>query len=148
MDAAAAITGSAIQIYMADQGTSILNGTLNGVVYGTGAFPPGTPFVDTAYEQWCSCCGCFGCTGVRIGSSNPFTLFYKPCLPLVVYQATIIDQEFLADLHPANEFPGWMVRFLVSYREILGALDEEPYYLRRRQTHVNKHPKSWTMILY
>lgn len=146
MEATASIDGSAIQIYTAYQGSSIILGTLNGVNYGSGAFPPGTPFVDTSYEQWCSCCGCTGCTPVRIGNSFPFTIFYKPCLQIVLYQASIILDELLVDLHPADEFPGWMVQFYIKAVDLL--MDDEPYYLRRRHLiHLN-HPKSWTSLSY
>lgn len=147
MAAAASIAGGAIQIYTANQGTSILDGQLNGVAYGFGAFTPGTPFVDTFYEQWCSCCSCLSCTAIRTGNSNPFTIFYKPCLQLILLQATEVIDEFLVDLHPYNEFPGWMERFLLQYSDLSGQ-PSEPYYFRRRHLNVMNHPKSWTAIFY
>ncbi|MBX7066210.1 MAG: filamentous hemagglutinin N-terminal domain-containing protein [Parachlamydiales bacterium] len=145
MEAAAAMTGGAIQIYTAFQGSSVILGTLNGFNYGVAPYLPGTVFEDSSYEQWCSCCGCFGCSPVRIGNAFPFMIFYKPCLQLVANQALVVVSEFLVDLHPANEFPGWVEKFMMIDQDLEMA---EPYYLRRRHLiHLN-HPKSWTILQF
>lgn len=116
---------------------------------------PGTPFADTATEQWCTFFGCpanypFPNLGV------PFTIFYKICEQILVQQAQIIVTEFLVDLHPYDEYPGWMEQFWVKYEKTpnlitpssLDALRNEPYYLRRRHLNNLNQPKSWTAIIY
>lgn len=129
--------------------TALLNG-LN--PYSAPYLYPIAPFTDTPYEQWCVFFGCpsnypFPALG------DPFTVFYKICLAQIVFQAVEITTEFLLDLHPYNEFPGWMERFFVKYssssprlNSSIEGLGSEPYFLRRRHLSILNHPKTATVI--
>lgn len=132
-----------------DLDPALLNGA-NPSVFGY----PGTVGANTAIEQWCTFFGCpnsypFPDLGV------PFTFFYKVCMPLLVQQAQIIVTQFFLELHPYNEFPGWMEEFWIGYLKpaaqndsvrtsSLTELNNEPFYLRRRHLNVINHPKTWT----
>ncbi|MBX7065894.1 MAG: filamentous hemagglutinin N-terminal domain-containing protein [Parachlamydiales bacterium] len=104
---------------------------------------------NTDFERWCTV---FGCPN-NYPSPNlgiPFTFFYKVCVQLLAQQAQIITTEFLHDLHPYNEFPGWMENYWVRYVKSTNSsslyyLKDEPYYFRRRNLNVLLHPKSWTV---
>jgi filamentous hemagglutinin family protein len=99
-----------------------------------------TEFENTNLEVWCTYFGLPTTTGTL-----PVRIFYKPCLQLAVEEAMVIVDQFLTDLHPYNEFPGWEMRFTVS--SVVDPMDpyQLPYMLRRKiLTHLN-HPKSWTV---
>lgn len=140
MDAGSSITsGGLLTIYTARQQQNSVFGILNGV-----PFTPGTPYIDTALEQWCL----YYPTPLP---GIPYTISYKDCFGPTVLQATIIVDEFLVDLHPYNEFPGWMARFWVDYASVLdpndfSSVSPEVYLLRRRNLNVINHPKSWTVL--
>lgn len=133
-------SGGLLSIYTARQQQNSVFGILNGV-----AFAPGTLYVDTALEMWCL----YYPTPLP---GTPYTISYKDCLGLAVQQAAVIVDEFLVDLHPYNEFPGWMSRFWI---DCVPKLDEqdfvfcapEAYMIRRRNLSVINHPKSWTVLL-
>lgn len=148
MDSAAFINtgGAPLQIYTALQGANIwgLGARLNNLAFGTD-WTLGTLYVDTNQEIWCT----YYCTPIDLGS--PFRISYKDCLQQVTEQATVIVTEALVNLHPYNEFPGWMMRFWMDY-----ALDQteypvagvaEPYMLRRRHLNVVNHPKTWAQLV-
>lgn len=104
---------------------------------------PGTLFVDTPYEIWCTY------YNNNIGGSPfpgsgaggfPFTIFYKPCLQQVVEEAMIVVTEMLWDFgdpdfpfHGLNEYYGWPSKFIVFYDLTPPQnLDPERYFLRRK----------------
>jgi len=133
MDAGSSINtaGGLLNIYTALQNANTINGTLNGVF----PFAPGTLFQNTNQEIWCS----YFCSPLP---AIPFTISYKNCLQLALEQAMVIVVELPVDLHPYNEFPGWMSRFTIQYLE-----NTDPYYLRRRHLSVINHPKSFTTYM-
>jgi hypothetical protein len=128
-----------IRVYTARQNQNVIDPAAQFISAGIPyLFLPGTLFVDTDQEKWCTYFP-FGDQGV------PFKIFYKPCLQLVSAQAMTVIDEFLVDLHPYNEYPGWSQIFwlldrLVSYQF------SEPYYIGRRVTNFNNHPKTWTQL--
>ncbi len=144
--AGTAIIGSVLNIYTSLQSQNMISGLLNGQ-----AFTPGALFANTNQEVWCTY---FNCSSPLSALGNPFTIFYKNCLQQATMQAQIIVMEFNVDLHPYNEFPGWMERFWLEYRKsdsnnIVSSINElgnEPYYLRRRHFNIINHPKSWTVL--
>lgn len=125
-------------------------------------FTPGpTPFANTNQEVWCTyypgVCGASNVGGFFVNPNPPnFTIFYKNCMQQATSQATVVITEFLLDLHPYNEFPGWMGEFWVKYLasesledKIVSSRDslrKEPYYLRRRHLNIINHPKTWTHL--
>lgn len=128
-------TSGAIRIFTSQQQLNSILGLLNGL-----SFRQGSLFVDTNQEIWC----------VYFPSNlagNPFTIFYKECLQLLASQAQIIANEALADFHPANEFPGWWKRFVLSYEESF-ALAPTPYFITVRQQGVFWTPKTYTSVLH
>ncbi|MBX7066947.1 MAG: filamentous hemagglutinin N-terminal domain-containing protein [Parachlamydiales bacterium] len=140
---------SGVNVFNLIDPTAMLNGYS---VYDPLFGYPTQLFNDTAYEQYCSYFGCpFPYT--YFGSGFPFTIFYKPCLISVMTQATIVVDEFLIDLHPYNEFPGWLEHFWVQYRSdnqtssSLSLLPSEGYTLRRRHLNIIHQPKTWTVLL-
>lgn len=142
--------GGGLRIYTALRGHNRVAGLLNGL-----SFSPGNYYQDTNTEQWCT-------YYPAPLSGRPYTIAYKDCLLITTAQAARITEEFLVDLHPYDEFPGWMERFIIGYsglpehlsinwedRTSSAALGyEEPFYLRRRQLKVINHPKTWTQIAY
>lgn len=140
MDAGSSITsGEPLTIYTARQQQNSVFGLLNGV-----SFTPGTLYVDTALERWCLYYPA-PLPGI------PYTISYKDCFGPTVQQAMVIVDEFLVDLHPYNEFPGWMARFWVDYSSVLDPNDlnlfaPEVYLMRRRNLNLINHPKSWTIL--
>lgn len=126
-----------LRIFTARQNQNVILGTLisNGV---PASFTPGTPYANIPPELW----------GVYF--YNPFfyagqvfTIFYKDTLQQAAQQAALIIAELLVDLHPYNEFPGWMVNFYLKNED-----GTEHYMLRRRQLNIVNHPKSWTVWYY
>lgn len=78
---------------------------------------------------------------------SPLTIFYKDCLQLVIEQAMIVVDQFLVDLHPYREFPGWESRFVLDFRKLPDESTVLPYVLFRRQFNAFNHPKTWTILL-
>ncbi len=156
MDATSQINAfTTIRIYTALQENGTSNNQIdplasfNGVPISLAALPyPGTLFVDTIQEQWCT-------YYPEFIPGTPFTISYKNCLQIITQQAMTVIDQFLVDLHPYNEFPGWMERFLIEYRmpdgkgfaSSLNLLPEEPYYLRRRHLNTINHPKTYTQLI-
>lgn len=142
MDGASAISSTAgyIRIYTAQQGLNSIDPaatfTSGGVPY---FFTPGTLFIDTIQEQWCTYYP-EGTLGV------PFRIFYKDCLQQVVQQATIVIDQLLVDLHPYNEFPGWVSRFTFFYKHSDDSSPDEPFRITRRALNHLNHPKSYTQL--
>lgn len=139
MDVSSSITGSEIRIYSARQSFNSILGTLNSTL-----FAPGTLYVDTTSEQWSTY---FSCVNPFVNLGLPFTIFYKDSFQEAIQQAMTIVDQFLVDLHPYNEFPGWLARFLIINTVKLEA-DEitTPYFIRRRALNKLNHPKSWTTL--
>ncbi len=142
------------QVFGVGAGMNFIDPTalLNGVSPFTLGYPT-APFNNTPFEQWCVFFGCpanypFPNLGV------PFTFFYKICLQQLTNQANIIASQFLIDLHPFNEFPGWLEEFYLKFRGIvstdlassLNMLSDEPYYIRRRELKLFNLPKYHTII--
>lgn len=126
-----------LRIFTARQNQNIISGTFisNSV---SASFSPGTPYANIPPELW----------GVYF--YNPFfytgevfTIFYKDTLQAAAAQATTIVDQLLANLHPYNEFPGWMVNFFLRSEN-----HQENYMLRRRQISLLNQPKSWTVWFY
>lgn len=142
------IIGDPLFIFTALQSENSLLGTLNGASFT--ASPD--LYTDTSSEVWCtvfSCPGFSNCAGSAfpIGLGDPYTLFYKDCLQIATRQATVIVDQFLVDLHPFNEFPGWIQEFFFTYEDMPLMNFKDPFYLRRRELHAVNHPKSWTAWL-
>jgi len=140
--ATGAITSTGtLQIFTARQGSNSIAGLLNGQV-----FVPGTLFIDTDTEHWCVYFG-----GPGSAFAGPlYTVFYKECLQQITTQASVVVSQFLVDLHPYNEFPGWSAEFFIEYREkVLDSINQwiEPYYLTRRNLKALNQPKSYTALL-
>jgi len=133
LDAGGTVTaGGSLRIFTSRQSQNSILGLLNGSF-----FTPGTLFVDTNQEQWCTYYpSSFGGT--------PFTIFYKESLQQLVEQAAIIIDEFLVDLHSYDEYPGWIARFSMSYSDV--ELSERYRFSRRLLKSFN-HPKSWTHLI-
>lgn len=120
---------------------------LNGV---PSFFSPGAIYINSLQEMWCT----YYPDGV---SGNSFRIFYKDCLQptqqQIAQQATTIIDESLVDLHPYNEFPGWMERYTISFASPEGdpsdpetLWETKPFYLRRRHLNKINHPKSYTHL--
>ena len=152
MDALSSIdsTLGSIGIYTALQSqnqidlNALFNGTPIATLFSNAGltFNSTTLFQNTNLENWC----------VYFSDGIPpiplLTIFYKNCLNLVVQQATIIIDEMLVDLHPYNEFPGWLSHFVIrslvpDYEQI----PDESFSIRRRNLNFFNHPKSWTLLL-
>ncbi|MBX7066291.1 MAG: filamentous hemagglutinin N-terminal domain-containing protein [Parachlamydiales bacterium] len=133
--------GTHLRIFTALQNLNQILGLLNGT-----SFVPGTLFIDTANEVWCQYFS-FPFPYPFFNLGTPYTIFYKNCLQAVAQQATVVVVELLTDLHPMNEFPGWKQEFWVQYSALAPELNDEPYYLRRRQLNILNHPKTWTRLL-
>ncbi len=148
MDATSQINAfSTIRIYTALQEDGTSNNQIdpmarfNGVPISQAALPyPGQLFVDTIQEQWCT-------YYPEFIPGTPFTISYKNCLQIITQQAMTVIDQFLVDLHPYNEFPGWMERFWVTWDKSIASVADEPYYLRRRQLNVVNHPKTYTQLI-
>lgn len=135
-----------IRVYTARQGQNTISPLAQFISNGVPSFfTPGALFVDTNQEQWCTYYP-EGTLGI------PFRIFYKDCIQLIAQQATEIVDQFLVDLHPYNQFPGWMERYWIGYKSTDSVLaenpivDKTPYYLRRRHLNVINHPKSYTHL--
>jgi hypothetical protein len=153
MDCTAQITsgaGSPVRIFTALQilNSICLAATINGFAIGDPLFAFGTGplYQDTPYEVWCSYFSCpFPYSFSSLGF--PFTVFYKDCLQLIVEQAMELADELLVNLHPYDEFPGWMARFWLAYDEAIEDwLANEPFMIRRRVLNFFNHPKSFTQL--
>ncbi len=134
--------GQHLRIFTANRAQNTISGTLNGQF-----FVPGTIFVDSATEVWCQYFALpFPYPFNNLG--DPYTIFYKNCLGAAANQANIIVSQFLIDLHPFNEFPGWLEEFYLKFRgsESIIALADEPYYFRRRELKLFNLPKYYTII--
>jgi hypothetical protein len=133
-----------LRIFTSQQNLNSILGTLNGF-----SFSAGEIFQDSNLEQWCtylpSAAGGF-----------PFTIFYKDCLQRLAEQAILIADEMLFNLHPYNEFPGWLAEFSLEYdpsfkKRFTNSLDylaKETFQLRRRHLNYINHPKSYTLLKY
>ncbi len=133
------ITANELRIFTARQNLNSILGTLNGLT-----FVPGPLYVDTDTEHWCVF---FGGPGSAFVGPD-YTVFYKDCLQQATSQAQTIVSEFLVDLHPYNEFPGWMEEFFVGYESNTDdycLFLKEPFMLRRRHLNLLNQPKSWTV---
>lgn len=145
MDASSSIIALQVQIFTARQSQNTILGTFTGPLGLCPPFAAGTLYTNTSQEIWCTYFNCPANPLPTIGTPC-FTIFYKNCLQQATQQATLIVDEFLTDLHPYNEFPGWMSRFLISYSSELFSKDE-PYLIRRRTLNLINHPKSYTVWL-
>jgi filamentous hemagglutinin family protein len=125
-----------LRVFTARQNQNTILGTFisGGIPAG---FSPGPLYANVPPELW----------GVYF--FNPFfyngevfTIFYKDSLQLAAQQAMVIVDQFLVDLHPYNEFPGWLAEFALEGEDV-----HEKYRLRRRQLSLLNHPKSWTVWL-
>jgi filamentous hemagglutinin family protein len=123
-----------LQIYTALQSANSINGLLN-----TLPFSRGQLFVDSNQEVWCT----YFCSPL---AGSPFTVSYKDCLQQLTAQAMIVVDQFLIDLHPYNEFPGWKAPFRFGYAASMVLRPSNiPYYLRRRHLNHLNHPKTYTV---
>lgn len=127
-------TTGLLTIYTARQG---LNSIPAGCTLNALNFTPGTLFQNTTQEVWCT----YYCSPLP---GIPFTIAYKDCLQQLTQQSMLIVDQLLANLHPYNEYPGWVERFLLIYE--IDFPDTEPYFLRRRQINLINHPKTWSVL--
>jgi len=141
MDALSLIgNGFPIRIYTAQQPFNSILGPLNGSLFTAGLL-----FQDTNQEQWCAY---FNCANATPFPAFPFTIFYKNCLQQLTAQAMIIANEFLENLHPYNEYPGWVALFSIKYSmKNEQKLPDELFYIRRRYLDLINQPKNWTILL-
>lgn len=153
LDANSSIDPVNLRIFTALRSQNTISGTLN---LNGNTFVPGTLYEDTATEHWCQYFGFpFPYPFSSLGNDPLFTIFYKDCLGQAVNQAQIIVDQFLVELHPYNEFPGWMAQFWIEFKKSpsnrdtsissLMVLDDEPFYLRRRHLNIINQPKTWTI---
>lgn len=128
-----------IRVYTARQGQNNISPLAQFISNGSSfSFVPGSIFSDTDQEKWCTYYP-NGTLGI------PFRIFYKDCFVNTVQQAMIIVDQFLVDLHPYNEFPGWIEQFSIDSRDML--IRRENYFFRRRNLNVINQPKSYTVWL-
>lgn len=144
--------GAPIRIFTALQQNGAANNQISAGALLNGFSPfsppfnyPGTLFVDTPYEIWCTYynnnIGGSPFPGSTAGGF-PFTIFYKNCLQQVVEQAMIVVTELLRNLegfenpdfpyHGLNEYYGWPSKFIIFYDLIPQLLDHERYFLKRK----------------
>jgi filamentous hemagglutinin family protein len=124
-----------IAIYTSQQGLNFIAGQINGA-----SFSSGTLFIDTNEEQWCT----YFPNGQNV---LPFRVHYKNCLQQATSQATLVVAEFLVDLHPYNEFPGWYEQFSLS-SQVSNFEMHTPYFLTRRQLKSFNQPKTYSSLLH
>ncbi len=153
MGPGSSLTGTPLQLFTALQNFNVIDPTalLNSFIPSSQGYP-GPMFQDTSIEQWCTF---FSCPARIAGLGIPFTFFYKNCLQQATAEAMEIVDEFFVDLHPYNEFPGWVEHFWIEYRNWSvvesgkvgsgNVLSDEGFYLRRRHLNLINHPKSWTV---
>lgn len=142
-------TSAPIGIYTALQSLNSFdpNAIIGGMTFADwlaalGLSYPGPLYENSLIEIWCTYFN-----EMITFPNSPFTIFYKDCLEQAAYQASIIVDQFLVDLHPFNEFPGWAQRFSVRYSPSLELIfTDEPYLLRRRHLKQLNHPKTWTVL--
>lgn len=106
-----------IRVYTAEQSLNQIDPAAQFISAGNpNFFVPGTLFIDTDTEQWC--------TYYPNGSlGTPFRIFYKNCLQVVVEQAEIIISEQISEDFPPLNFPyygmndyyGWPSKFWFVY---------------------------------
>lgn len=65
----------------------------------------------------------------------------------VLPAAQINISQLNVDLHPYNEFPGWVEQFSIQYEKPWNELGDEDFYLRRRELQVVDQPKSYTQLI-
>ncbi len=148
MDGTAQINAAGtLRIYTALQALNIwgIGASINGIPFdpsgAPGTWSLGTLYEDSNQEAWCIYYP-NGSLGV------PFRIFYKDCLQQATQQAMIIVNEALVDLHPYNEFPGWVVSFSIEYAGFEEPIyNNEKYYFRRRQLKLLNHPKTYSQIV-
>ncbi len=133
---------------------ALFNGlTLAQTVANLGLAFPGLFLENSLLETYCSY---YNPTNPFDGSAIggfPFTVFYKTCLQLIVQQAEIVVTQFLVDLHPFNEYPGWCSLFYLENQPPpsddgyqLAPIGSEKFMLRRRNLKVVNHPKSYSAL--
>lgn len=130
-------SGLPISIYTALQSLNLISSS---AIFNGFLFVPGSLFIDTSQEVWC--------TYYPAGTTSfPFTIFYKDCIGQVSANAEVIVTEFLWDLQ--EKFPGWTETFSIKVKNIDAPslfIFEENYYLKRIRRQVINHPKSWTAL--
>jgi filamentous hemagglutinin family protein len=139
MDATSTIDGDP-RIFTAMRPLNTIFGLINGQ-----PFVPGTLFINTDLEIWCQYFA-FPFPYPLPTLGLPYTIIYKNCLQEATFQAQIIVTEALLDLHPTNEFPGWLSEFFIMYQTPQYVIESsQPFYIRRRNLNILNHPKSWTV---
>lgn len=137
MDAGSSITGTPLLIFTALQGLNSINGSLNGA-----SFTPSTLYTDTSSEVWCTFFTCpsnfSNCSDTTFppGLGNPFTIFYKDCLQVVLNQANRVVSEFTFDANQLVYFLEWPTafsRFCIVSDPNISQLDPEYYWIQRSQ---------------
>jgi len=96
-----------IQIYTSRQELNQIHGTIGGVL-----FTPGDLFVPQSPEQWLS-----HYSNSFYHSDSPFTIHYKDGVlsPQRIERSQIVISEMLTDLHPYDEYLGWLLEFQTAY---------------------------------
>ncbi|MBX7066269.1 MAG: filamentous hemagglutinin N-terminal domain-containing protein [Parachlamydiales bacterium] len=146
MTAGCSINGDP-RIFTARRSQNTINGLLNGI-----NFVPGKLYADTSSEVWCTYFA-FPFPYPFPALGDPYTIFYKDCLQQATNQSQIIISQFLLDLHPYNEFPGWLEQFFIRYasneknESSLDVLKNEGYLIRRRHLNIINHPKTFTVYV-
>lgn len=137
----------ALRLFTARQSQNNIQGTLSSGSGSIVGFSGGPLYQNIPPELW----GVYYYSGFFY-PGQIFTLFYKDSLQQATEQAALIVTEFLVDLHPYNEFPGWMTEFYLvnqdSYNFQAPPSDpKDRYLIRRRNLNVINHPKTWTAWL-
>lgn len=125
-----------ISIYTARQQLNSISpfATFNGAF-----FVAGTLYIDSLEEIWCTY------FPTQLLPAVPFKISYKDCLSAALQSATLIVDEFLEGMHPADEYLGWCERFTI---ERLGEDEKRTYSISRRKLQFINHPKTWTALIH
>jgi len=139
MEPGAAIMTSAqapVAIFTAVRGQNIIAGSINGAL-----FAPGTIYVDSASEQWCT----YFPNGF---ATLPMRVYYKDCLPgAAASMANLVVSEMLTDLQPYIQYLGHPLEFDIKYDPELSKEDEQ-YIIRRRNHQTLIHQPAIKADLY
>jgi len=96
-----------IQIYTSRQELNQIHGMIGGAL-----FTPGNLFVPQTPEKWLS-----RYSNSFYHSGSPFTIHYKDGVlsPQRIERSQVVISEMLTDLHPYDEYLGWLMEFQTAY---------------------------------
>lgn len=126
-----------IRIYTARQELNDIQGSIGGAT-----FTPGPLFTDQSPEKWLTY---FSDSFFHSGS--PFTIFYKDGVLSAqnIQRSQVVISEMLTDLHPYDEYLGWLLEFQTAYATLestkmdekvtssFQVIPDQLYYLRMKK---------------